>query len=100
MASSRSHTSVIWPSVHRASPPFVKRESRFVLGPGSPALGTGPYLLSCPDHNRGSALPMPSVLERLRNGLPPPFTVERELASGGMGTVFLGRDESLDRPVA
>ncbi len=43
---------------------------------------------------------MPSVLERLRNGLPPTFTVERELASGGMGTVFLGRDESLDRPVA
>ena len=43
---------------------------------------------------------MPSVLERLRKGLPPTFTVERELASGGMGMVFLGRDESLDRPVA
>jgi tetratricopeptide (TPR) repeat protein len=43
---------------------------------------------------------MPSVLERLRNGLPPTFTVERELASGGMGTVFLGRDLALDRPVA
>lgn len=26
--------------------------------------------------------------------------VERELASGGMGTVFLGRDPALDRPVA
>jgi tetratricopeptide (TPR) repeat protein len=43
---------------------------------------------------------MPSVLERLRDGLPPTFTVERELASGGMGTVFLGRDHALDRPVA
>ncbi len=43
---------------------------------------------------------MPSVLERLRKGLSPTFTVERELASGGMGMVFLGRDVSLDRRVA
>ena len=43
---------------------------------------------------------MPSVLERLRNGLPSTLTVERELASGGMGMVFLGRDESLDRRIA
>ena len=43
---------------------------------------------------------MPSVLERLRDGLPPTFTVERELASGGMGTVFLGHDLALDRRVA
>lgn len=28
------------------------------------------------------------------------FRVERELARGGMGAVFLGHDESLDRPVA
>jgi tetratricopeptide (TPR) repeat protein/tRNA A-37 threonylcarbamoyl transferase component Bud32 len=43
---------------------------------------------------------MPSVLERLRDGLPPTLTIERELASGGMGTVFLGRDLALDRRVA
>jgi len=43
---------------------------------------------------------MPSVLERLRDGLPPTLTVERELASGGMGTVFLGRHLALDRRVA
>lgn len=28
------------------------------------------------------------------------FTLERELGSGGMATVYLGRDEVLDRPVA
>jgi eukaryotic-like serine/threonine-protein kinase len=28
------------------------------------------------------------------------FTLEREIGSGGMSTVFLGRDEVLDRPVA
>jgi serine/threonine protein kinase/tetratricopeptide (TPR) repeat protein len=43
---------------------------------------------------------MPSVLERLRDALPPTLTVERELARGGMGTVFLGHDRALDRPVA
>ncbi len=41
-----------------------------------------------------------SVLERLRTALAPHYSVERELASGGMGTVFLGRDQGLDRPVA
>jgi tRNA A-37 threonylcarbamoyl transferase component Bud32/tetratricopeptide (TPR) repeat protein len=43
---------------------------------------------------------MPSLLERLRDGMPPNLSVERELASGGMGTVFLGRDLALDRRVA
>lgn len=43
---------------------------------------------------------MASVLERLRTALAPHFRIERELASGGMGTVFLGHDSSLDRPVA
>jgi hypothetical protein len=43
---------------------------------------------------------MPSVLERLRKALAPDISVEREIATGGMGTVFLGRDERLARPVA
>jgi len=43
---------------------------------------------------------MPSVLERLREALAPDFTVEREIAAGGMGTVYLGRDERLARAVA
>ena len=44
--------------------------------------------------------PMPSLLERLREALSPLYEVERELASGGMGLVFLGRDPALDRRVA
>jgi tetratricopeptide (TPR) repeat protein len=43
---------------------------------------------------------MPSILERLRATLHPEFEVERALASGGMGTVFLARDVALDRLVA
>lgn len=43
---------------------------------------------------------MPSLLERLQEALAPDYTVERTIASGGMGTVFLGRDERLDRRVA
>jgi tetratricopeptide (TPR) repeat protein len=43
---------------------------------------------------------MPSLLERLQEALAPDYTVERVVASGGMGTVFLGRDERLHRPVA
>ncbi len=43
---------------------------------------------------------MSALLERLRAALAPEYDVERELASGGMGTVFLGRDTALDRPVA
>ncbi|MGH7674900.1 MAG: serine/threonine-protein kinase, partial [Gemmatimonadales bacterium] len=43
---------------------------------------------------------MPSLLERLREALAPRYHVERELASGGMGTVFLARDTQLERPVA
>ncbi len=43
---------------------------------------------------------MPSVLERLREALAPDFTVEREIATGGMGTVYLGRDQRLARAVA
>jgi Protein kinase domain len=41
-----------------------------------------------------------SLLDRLRTAVAPDFTVEREIASGGMGTVFLGRDVKLNRPVA
>jgi tRNA A-37 threonylcarbamoyl transferase component Bud32/tetratricopeptide (TPR) repeat protein len=43
---------------------------------------------------------MPSLLERLQEALAPDYTVERTIASGGMGTVFLGRDERLNRRVA
>jgi hypothetical protein len=43
---------------------------------------------------------MSLLLERLRGALSPQFTVERELAGGGMGVVFLGHDVTLDRPVA
>jgi tRNA A-37 threonylcarbamoyl transferase component Bud32 len=43
---------------------------------------------------------MATLLERLREALAPDYQVERELASGGMGVVFLGRDVALDRPIA
>ncbi|MEO6057177.1 MAG: serine/threonine-protein kinase, partial [Gemmatimonadales bacterium] len=43
---------------------------------------------------------MPSVFARLRAALGPGIDLERELASGGMGDVFVGRDTVLDRPVA
>lgn len=47
----------------------------------------------------GTAGPSP-LLERVRAALAPEYTVERELARGGMGIVFLGHDVALDRPVA
>jgi tRNA A-37 threonylcarbamoyl transferase component Bud32 len=43
---------------------------------------------------------MTTLLERLRDALAPDYEVEREVASGGMGVVFLGRDVALDRRVA
>lgn len=43
---------------------------------------------------------MSVLLERLRRALSPQFSVERELAGGGMGIVFLGHDVTLDRAVA
>ena len=43
---------------------------------------------------------MTALLERLRAALAPDYEVERELATGGMGIVFLGRDVALDRRVA
>ncbi len=43
---------------------------------------------------------MATLLERLRAALAPDYEVERELASGGMGVVFLGRDVALGRHVA
>ncbi len=43
---------------------------------------------------------MSALEERLRDALAPQYQVARELASGGMGLVFLGRDVALDRRVA
>jgi hypothetical protein len=44
---------------------------------------------------------MSAWLERVRAALAPKgYDVERELASGGMGTVCLARDVRLDGPVA
>src|SRR5439155_5735518 len=41
-----------------------------------------------------------SLLEQLRAALLPEYYVERELASGGMGIVYLARDVALAVPVA
>lgn len=41
-----------------------------------------------------------SLLERLRAALAPHYEIERELGGGGMGTVFLAHDVTLERPVA
>jgi serine/threonine protein kinase/tetratricopeptide (TPR) repeat protein len=43
---------------------------------------------------------MSTVLERLREALAPDIVVQRELASGGMGIVFLAQDAVLDRAIA
>jgi tRNA A-37 threonylcarbamoyl transferase component Bud32 len=43
---------------------------------------------------------MTTLLERLREALAPDYEVERQVASGGMGVVFRGRDVALDRRVA
>jgi serine/threonine protein kinase len=43
---------------------------------------------------------MSHIVDRLREALAPEYQVERELARGGMGIVFLAQDMALDRPVA
>ncbi len=43
---------------------------------------------------------MASLLERLREALRPKYTIEREIASGGMGVVFLGENTKLRSRVA
>src|SRR5262245_58921639 len=49
---------------------------------------------------QGPIVPDTALLQRLQEALGPEYRVQRELASGGMGTVFLAHDENLDRPVA
>ena len=62
-----------------------------------------------PDSDSGSIVeagfpplgpPITTLLERLRQATSPGLEVDRELGSGAMGVVFLGRDTVLDRPVA
>ena len=43
---------------------------------------------------------MSTILDRLNSALSPELRVEREIASGGMGIVFLAHDTALDRQVA
>ena len=43
---------------------------------------------------------MASYFDRLKNALEPDYRLEREIASGGMGIVFLARDLALNRHVA
>ena len=43
---------------------------------------------------------MPDLRDRLAAALSPRYVVERELATGGMGMVFLGHDPTLGREVA
>ncbi len=44
--------------------------------------------------------PSQALQDRLSAALAGQYTIERVLGVGGMGTVFLGRDVTLDRPVA
>ena len=40
------------------------------------------------------------IIEQLRTALSGTYEIDRQLGAGGMGSVFLGRDRTLDRPVA
>ena len=42
----------------------------------------------------------PDVLDAVRSALAPHYEIERTLGSGAMGSVLLGRDTTLERPVA
>ncbi|MDF1506164.1 serine/threonine-protein kinase, partial [Roseisolibacter sp. H3M3-2] len=55
---------------------------------------SGPHAERAPD-----AAP-PDLLDELRRALAGRFDVERLLGAGGMGSVYVGRDVTLDRPVA
>src|SRR5437867_23645 len=50
--------------------------------------------------SQGEVPPMSALLDRVRQALAPQYSVERELASGGMGIVYLGRHLMLDHRVA
>src|SRR5215207_1977984 len=48
----------------------------------------------------GDADRSPGLIEAVREAVAGHYTVERLLGQGGMGAVYLGRDVTLDRPVA
>ena len=69
--------------------------------PGEPALPLPARVGYFPDLSRPQrGTLMAAEFDRLAQALAPEIALERELASGGMGTVFVGRKLALDRLVA
>ena len=82
------------PGWRGAGPARVARLRRRQAGTnvGCPTLVGGPT----PDREPAALV---SLLEGLRNDLAGRYDVERELATGGMGVLFVARDKVLDRTV-